>query len=103
MYFAYFNSFSPPKTSKMDNYCMVKAFFGNYISKCNIRPIQDIEVLYRLRNNQKHYLISPETPCSSNARIKASLLYLQEWLLRSHEYSHTNLLHKQVKLPKMKC
>ena len=42
---------------------MAMAFFGNHISKCNklsknIRPIQAIEVLYRLRNKQKHYLIS---------------------------------------------
>ena len=42
--------------------------FGTYISKCNrlsenIRHIQAIEVLYRLRNKQKHYLIYSETPC----------------------------------------
>ena len=43
---------------------------GNYISKCNrlnenIRHIKAIEVLNRLRNKQKHYLISSETPCST--------------------------------------
>ena len=68
MYFAYFHSFAPPKSSNMDNYWMVMAFFGNHISKCNrlsknTRPIQAVEVLYRLRNNQKHYLIYSETPC----------------------------------------
>ena len=48
---------------------MVMTFFGNHTSKCNrlsknIRPIQHIKVLHRLRNKQKHYLIYYETPCS---------------------------------------
>ena len=68
MYFSYFLNYAPPKPSEMENYGMVLAFFGNHISKCNrlsknIRPIQAIEVLHRLRNKQKHYLIYQETPC----------------------------------------
>ena len=68
MYFSYFLNYAPPKPSEMENYGMVLAFFGNHISKCNrlsknIRPIQAIEVLHRLRNKQKHYLIYSETPC----------------------------------------
>ena len=69
MYFSYFLNYAPPKPSEMENYGMVLAFFGNHISKCNrlnknIRPIQAIEVLHRLRNKHKHYLIYQETPCS---------------------------------------
>ena len=50
---------------------MVMDFFGIHISKCNrlsknTRPIQAIEVLYRLRNKQKHYIIYSETPCSNS-------------------------------------
>ena len=68
MYFLYFLNYAPPKPSEMENYWMVLVFFGNHISKCNrlnknIRPIQAIEVLHRLRNKQKHYLIYSETPC----------------------------------------
>ena len=68
MYFSYFLNYAPPKPSEMENYGMVLAFFGNHISKCNrlsknIRPIQAIEVLRRLRNKQKLYLIYQETPC----------------------------------------
>ena len=75
MYFSYFLNYAPPKPSEMDNYWMVMAFFGNHISKCNrlsrnIRPIQAIEVLYRLRNKQKHYIIYSETPCSTIITIK---------------------------------
>ena len=29
MYFAYIDSFAPPKSSKMDNYLMVMGLFGN--------------------------------------------------------------------------
>ena len=54
-------------------------FFENHISKCNrlsknIRPIQAIEVLYRLRNEQKHYLIYSKTPCITyHTRLKTGL------------------------------
>ena len=34
MYFAYFHSFAPSKSSKMDNYWIIIKFFGNKISKC---------------------------------------------------------------------
>ena len=34
MYFAYIHSFSPPKSSKMDNYWITIKTFGNKISKC---------------------------------------------------------------------
>ena len=48
---------------------------GNHISKCNrlsenMRHINAIEVLYRLRNKQKHYLISSETPCRTEIQVK---------------------------------
>ena len=33
MYFAYFYSFAPPKSSKMDYFWIIMEFFGNYISK----------------------------------------------------------------------
>ena len=51
---------------------------GSIISKCNrlsenIRHIKAIEVLYRLRNKQKHYLISSETPCRHTHKIKIKL------------------------------
>ena len=54
--------------AELGNYWMVMAFFGNHVSKCNrlsknMRPIQAIDVLYRLWNKQKHYLIYSETPC----------------------------------------
>ena len=53
---------------------MVMTFFGSHTSKCNrlsknTKPIQAIEVLYRLRNKQKHYIIYSETPCSTNTFI----------------------------------
>ena len=80
MYFSYFLNYTPPKPSEMDNYWMVMTFFGNHTSKCNrlsknMRPIQPIEVLYRLRNKQKHYLIYSETPCIYNT-IKKSIFPL---------------------------
>ena len=34
MYFAYFHSFAPSKSSKMDNYWITINIFGNKISKC---------------------------------------------------------------------
>ena len=34
MYFAYFHSFAPSKSSKMDNYWITIKIFGNKISKC---------------------------------------------------------------------
>ena len=48
------------------------AIYKNTVSagqKCNrivenIRGIKAIEVIFRLRDKQKHYLISFETPCS---------------------------------------
>ena len=70
---------------------MVMAFFGNHISKCNrlsknIRPIQAIEVLYRLRNKQKHYIIYSETPCSTNTFI---LIQKTNLLTFSNNYNET--------------
>ena len=53
--------------------------FGNYVSKCNrhsenIRHIKALEVLYRLKNKQKHYLIYSETPCISKRNILKILI-----------------------------
>ena len=81
MYFSYFLNYAPPKPSEMENYGMVLAFFGNHISKYNrlsknIRPIQAIEALHRLRNKQKYYLISSETPCRITIDSKFSWIYL---------------------------
>ena len=78
MYFSYFLNYAPPKPSEMENYGMVLAFFGNHISKCNrlsknIRPIQAIEVLHRLRNKQKHYLIYQETPCRTDSNCHGDI------------------------------
>ena len=52
----------------LENYKLGIWSFGNLISKCNrlsehMKHITAIEVIYKLRNKQKDYVISRETPC----------------------------------------
>ena len=57
MYFAYIQSFAPPKSSKMDNYRITIKIFGNKISKCT-------------------YLMNKKTPVPAH-RLLCSPIYKQ--------------------------
>ena len=57
MYFAYFHSFAPPKSSKMENYWITIKIFGNKISKCT-------------------YLVNKKTPVPAH-RLLCSPIYKQ--------------------------
>ena len=61
MYFPYFHSYTPEKSSKMDNYWTVMEFFGNNLSKCTYVMVKKTPVsVYRL-------LSSPSNKNSKNA------------------------------------
>ena len=67
--FCLFSKFEYESSINLENYKLGIWSFGNLISKCNrlsehIKHIIAIDVLYKLRNKQKDYLISRETPCS---------------------------------------
>ena len=59
----------------LENYKLGIWSFGNLISKCNrlsehMKHITAIGVIYKLRNKQKDYVISRETPCRMDIRRK---------------------------------
>ena len=67
--FCIFSKFEHQSSTNLENCKLGIWSFGNLISKCNrlsehIKHIIAIEVLYKLRNKQKDYVISRETPCS---------------------------------------
>ena len=69
MYFPYFHSYTPQKSSKMDNYWTVMEFFGNYLSKCTYVMVKKTPVsVYRLLSspsNKRIVLVSfQKTPCN---------------------------------------
>ena len=66
--FCIFSKFEHQSSTNLENCKLGIWSFGNLISKCNrlsehIKHIIAIEVLYKLRNKQKDYVISRETPC----------------------------------------
>ena len=67
--FCIFSKFEHQSSTNLENCKLGIWSFGNLISKCNrlsehIKQIIAIDVLYKLRNKQKDYVISRETPCS---------------------------------------
>ena len=79
--FIHFHSWIPSKLLNWENYRLSIDIFENLISKCNrlsdlIRHKIAIEVLYGLRNKQKDYLISRETPCSCTEIFTYSFCHL---------------------------
>ena len=63
-----YSNFEHQSSTNLENCKLGIWSFGNLISKCNrlsehIKHIIAIDVLYKLRNKQKDYVISRETPC----------------------------------------
>ena len=65
-----FSKFEHQNSINLENYKLGIWSFGNLMSKCDrlsehMKHLTAIEVIYKLRNKQKDYLISHETPCIS--------------------------------------
>ena len=68
MNFAYFHSLAPLRSSKMDDFWIIKEFFRNQLSKCpNLMdkktPVPGYRLLSSLSNKQKVFNSSQEAHC----------------------------------------